>query len=79
VKDYQVPNRGFTIEKGTQIFVPVYAIHHNATFYPNPEKFDPDRFTPEEIQKRPAMAYLSFGDGPRKVLGKITNDNFIPS
>jgi cytochrome P450 len=81
-KDYEVPNRNFTIEKGMQIFIPVYAIHHNAAFYPNPEKFDPERFTPEEIQKRPSTAYLTFGDGPRKVSISIKletefNNNYI--
>jgi cytochrome P450 family 6 len=68
-EDYPIPSNNITIEKGTQIFVPVYAIHHNPEFYPEPEKFKPERWLPEEVQKRPAMSYLTFGDGPRNCIG----------
>jgi cytochrome P450 family 6 len=68
-EDYAVPGRNITIEKGTQIFIPVYAIHHNPEFYPEPEVFKPERWLPEEVQKRPAMSYLTFGDGPRNCIG----------
>uniref|UniRef100_A0A1I8PPH0 Cytochrome P450 n=1 Tax=Stomoxys calcitrans TaxID=35570 RepID=A0A1I8PPH0_STOCA len=49
----------------TTIIIPTYGIHHNPRFYPEPDKFRPERFEEEEIAKRPACSFLSFGDGPK--------------
>lgn len=67
--DYAVPNSTHVIKKGMLILVPVHAIHHDEEYYPDPEKFDPDRFTEEEIAKRPAYTYMPFGEGPRICIG----------
>ncbi|XP_047994785.1 probable cytochrome P450 6a13 [Leguminivora glycinivorella] len=56
------------ISKGTQVIVPNQAIHMDSTYYPDPEKFDPERFTEEEIAKRPKYTYLPFGEGPKRCL-----------
>lgn len=68
-KDYKVPNTNFTIKKGTKVYIPVYDIHHDPEIYANPDVFDPDRFTPDEISKRPSCSFLAFGDGPRNCIG----------
>jgi len=67
--DYPVPDTGITIPKGTQTMIPVYAIHHDPEIYPNPDTYDPDRFLPEEVEKRHPLSYLPFGDGPRNCIG----------
>lgn len=51
------------------VIIPVYAIHHDPEYYPNPNRFDPDRFETKEKQKRNSMAWLAFGEGPRNCLG----------
>lgn len=66
VKDYKIPSINHEISKNHPIWVPVYAIHHDEEIYPDPEKFDPDRFTTEEVMKRHPMSFLPFGEGPSK-------------
>lgn len=54
----------------------MYSLHHDPKYYPNPDIFDPDRFTPEEKSKRPNGTFLPFGDGPRHCIG-IFSKNYI--
>lgn len=68
-KDYKVPNSSHILRKGTKLWIPVYAIHHDETYYPQPEVFDPDRFAADELNKRDNITFLPFGDGPRNCIG----------
>ncbi|MFH4980904.1 hypothetical protein AB6A40_007613 [Gnathostoma spinigerum] len=60
--------KGIPIKKGTIIHVPTFAIHYNEEFYPNPEKFDPERFTSTSSPVEP-LSHIPFGYGPRHCLG----------
>ncbi|XP_065370110.1 cytochrome P450 6a8-like [Calliphora vicina] len=58
------------IQPGVQIIIPVYAIHHDPDYYPEPEKFQPERFSAEFKHDRHAMSYLPFGAGPRTCIAE---------
>lgn len=67
--NYGVSNTNYIIEKGTQIWIPAYAIQNDPEFYPEPDKFNPDRFAPEEVAIRDSVLWLPFGEGPRNCIG----------
>lgn len=58
-----------TVPAGNNVFIFPYATHRMADIYPDPEKFDPDRFLPEEIEKRHPYSFIPFSAGPRNCIG----------
>ncbi|XP_050293547.1 cytochrome P450 4C1-like [Anthonomus grandis grandis] len=58
------------VPKGTDILVPLYQLHRNPKYWENPEKFDPTRFLPENINKIVPYSYMPFSAGPRDCIGK---------
>uniref|UniRef100_A0A1Y1N6S6 Cytochrome P450 n=1 Tax=Photinus pyralis TaxID=7054 RepID=A0A1Y1N6S6_PHOPY len=67
-KSYTIPDTNIVIKKGLPCFVSVYGLHHNSEFFPNPEKFDPERFSPENRPNIVSGSYLPFGIGPRNCI-----------
>jgi len=62
---YIIPGTDIKLKKGTGIMIPTHCLHYDEEYFPNPKKFDPDRFTEEEKAKRHPYSYLPFGEGPR--------------
>lgn len=70
LQDYKVPNFDLTIEKDTPIFIPMIGFHHDPKYFPNPEKYDPLRFSENVKKSRPSFVYMPFGEGPHICIGK---------
>lgn len=62
--------RGFHLPAGSLLLVPQIAIHRDSRWYPDPTRFDPDRFLPENSASRPRNAYFPFGAGSRMCIGE---------
>jgi len=68
-ENYKLGDTGITVTKDMMVTVPIYAIHRDSKYFPDPEKFDPDRFTTEERATRDPYTYMPFGAGPRNCVG----------
>ncbi|MBM7117539.1 cytochrome P450 [Archangium primigenium] len=62
---------GYPLRKDDIVAISPYTIHRDETVFPDPEKFDPDRFTPEQEKGRSRYAYLPFSDGPHICIGNF--------
>ncbi|XP_074652557.1 cytochrome P450 3A29-like isoform X2 [Tubulanus polymorphus] len=61
---------GVLFKKGWSVSVPVYAIHMDPEIWPDPDKFDPERFTAENSRDRHPCSYIPFGIGPRHCIAQ---------
>ncbi|XP_023721087.1 cytochrome P450 9e2 isoform X3 [Cryptotermes secundus] len=62
-------NPPMEIHPGEMLFIPIYALHHDPSYYPDPERFDPERFSDDNKHNINPMTYLPFGVGPRSCIG----------
>lgn len=60
----------YTLEPGTYVRMSPYITHRDERFFPDPERFKPDRWLPAEVAKRPRFSYYPFGGGNRVCLGE---------
>lgn len=62
-KDFELEydDKKIVIEKGRSFYIPVAGIHYDERYYPNPEKFEPERFNEENRGKIDSATYLPFG------------------
>jgi cytochrome P450 len=61
---------GYLIPKGALVLVSQFVMHRDARYFPDPERFDPERWTPEARAARPQFSYFPFGGGPRRCIGE---------
>ncbi|XP_017886303.1 cytochrome P450 6k1-like [Ceratina calcarata] len=69
VNDYKIPGTDIVIEKGTPIYVALCGIHRDPRYFPDPLRYDPDRFSDENKDNIKACTYMPFGEGPRICIG----------
>lgn len=60
---------GKRIKRGTMVMIAPWAIHRHQKLWPNPDVFDPDRFSPEREKQIVPGSYMPFGSGPRVCVG----------
>jgi cytochrome P450 len=60
----------YIFPSGSFIFVSQYLIQRDPRFFSDPERFDPDRWTPQTAAQRPKYSYFPFGGGPRQCIGE---------
>uniref|UniRef100_A0A348G633 Cytochrome P450 n=1 Tax=Odontomachus monticola TaxID=613454 RepID=A0A348G633_ODOMO len=66
---YKVPTSDLVIEKGTPIYISMLGMHYDPEYFPDPEKYDPERFNEENKHNIPSCVYFPFGEGPRACIG----------
>ncbi len=68
LKDCQVG--GYRLRRDDNVVISQWVMHRDARFFTNPEKFDPDRWSPDRTATVPKYAYFPFGAGPRGCVGQ---------
>nr|CAD7454785.1 unnamed protein product [Timema tahoe] len=63
------PGPVLKVEQGTVVTIPIHSLHMDPQYFPDPERFDPERFSEENVQQKLRFVYLPFGEGPRQCLG----------
>jgi cytochrome P450 len=61
---------GHVVPPGDLVFLSQYVVHHDPRFFPDPFRFDPERWRPEDAAGRPKFSYFPFGGGPRLCIGE---------
>ncbi len=69
VATQQVTIGGYELPKGAWVNIYPWVLHRDPRFFPEPERFDPDRFAPEPVETIPQHAYIPFGAGPHVCIG----------
>jgi cytochrome P450 len=67
ISDFEL--RGYEIPKGANIVMSQWIMHRNPKYFPDPERFNPDRWLDPTMQKLPGFVYFPFGGGPRRCIG----------
>lgn len=60
----------YLIRAGTVVAIHIHRTHRSPEHYPNPDKFDPSNFYPENVKERHPYAFIAFSAGPRNCIGQ---------
>ncbi len=68
MQDHEIA--GYHIPAGSLCMLSPYVMHRKPEYFPDPERFDPERWTPDAKDRRPKFSYFPFGGGPRMCIGE---------
>jgi cytochrome P450 len=60
---------GYRLERGSQLLISQYTIQRDPRFFPEPERWSPERWLDGRADALPRFAYFPFGGGPRVCIG----------
>jgi cytochrome P450 len=60
---------GRTIPAGSNVVIPIFAVHRHRRLWDDPDRFDPERFLPERRHQILRTQFMPFGFGPRTCIG----------
>ena len=61
---------GYVVPKKSLVLMSQYVMHHDPRYFAEPQRFDPERWSPEARETRPQFSYFPFGGGPRRCIGE---------
>ncbi|XP_011706973.1 PREDICTED: cytochrome P450 6l1-like, partial [Wasmannia auropunctata] len=64
-KEINLPTTNICVPKGTLVTIPLLGLQRDPSIYPDPDKFDPERFNADKIKEKHPYSFIPIGHGPR--------------
>ncbi|KAJ9594233.1 hypothetical protein L9F63_014393 [Diploptera punctata] len=69
LQEYQLPGTDVVLEKNTPVFISLLGLHRDPNHFPEPDRYDPERFSEDNKRHLKPCTYLPFGEGPHNCIG----------
>lgn len=66
---YAIPGTDSILPEGVEVEISLLGAHYDEEYFPDPQRFDPERFFEANKNTLPHYAYMPFGEGPRNCIG----------
>lgn len=69
-EDFKIPDSNLIIPKNTDININIFSLQNDPEYFPDPHKFNPERFSSENLPKITPFTFIPFGQGQRSCVGR---------